>query len=105
MASNFKNELKDQIDGQTDEHKEIVIEKETQKFMEIFNKVISEGENENSIEDMDEIDGFVEDVFNTIVSKVKTILKQQFIRKLLEEEIEEEEEDGKDEISSEKETT
>ena len=103
MASNFKNELKDQIDGQTDEHKEIVIEKETQKFIEIFNRVFSEGENENSIEDMDEIDGFVEDVFNAIVGKVKTILKQQFIRKLLEEEIEEEE-DGKDEISSEKET-
>ena len=103
MATNLKNELKDQIDGQTDEHKEIVIEKETQKFMEIFNRVFCEGENENSIEDMDEIDGFVEDVFNAIVGKVKTILKQQFIRKLLEEEIEEEE-DGKDEISSEKET-
>ena len=103
MASNFKNELKDQIDGQSNEHKEIVIEKETQKFIEIFNRVFSEGENENSIEDMDEIDGFVEDVFNTIVSKVKTILKQQFIRKLLEEEIEEE--DGENEISSEKETT
>ena len=103
MASNFKNELKDQIDGQSNEHKEIVIEKETQKFIEIFNRVFSEAENENSIEDMDELDGFVEDVFNTIVSKVKTILKQQFIRKLLEEEIEEE--DGENEISSEKETT
>ena len=103
MASNFKNELKDQIDGQSNEHKEIVIEKETQKFMEIFNRVFCEGENENSIEDMDEIDGFVEDVFNAIVGKVKTILKHQFIRKLLEEE--EEEEDGKDEISSEKETS
>ena len=101
MASSFKNELKDQIDGQTDEHKEIVIEKETQKFMEIFNRVFSEGENENLIEDMDEIDGFVEDVFNTIVSKVKTILKHQFIRKLLEEE---EDEDGENKISSEKET-
>ena len=105
MASNFKNELKDQIDGQSNEHKEIVIEKETQKFIDIFNRVFSEAENENSIEDIDELDGFVEDVFNTIVSKVKTILKQQFIRKLLEEEIEEEEEDGEDKISSEKETT
>ena len=99
MASNFKNELKDQIDGQSNEHKEIVIEKETQKFMEIFNRVFSEGENENSIEDIDEIDGIVEDILNTIVNRVKTILKHQFVRKLLEEE-----EDGKNEISSEKET-
>ena len=99
MATNLKNELKDQIDGQTDEHKEIVIEKETQKFMEIFNRVFSE--NENSIDDIDEMDGVVEDILNTIVNRVKTILKHQFVRKLLEEE---EEEDGKDEISSEKET-
>ena len=101
MATNLKDELKDQIDGQTDEHKEIVIEKETQKFMEIFNRVFSEGENENSIEDIEEeVDGIVEDILNTIVNRVKTILKHQFIRKLLEEE----EEDGKNEISSEKET-
>ena len=100
MATNLKNELKDQIDGQTDEHKEIVIVKETQKFMEIFNRVFSE--NENSIEDIDEMDGIVEDILNTIVNRVKTILKHQFVRKLLEEE---EEEDGKDKISSEKETT
>ena len=100
MASNFKNELKDQIDGQSNEHKEIVIEKETQKFMEIFNRVFSEGENENSIEDIEEIDGIVEDILNTIVNRVKTILKHQFVRKLLEEE----EEDGENEISPEKET-
>ena len=103
MASNLKNELKDQIDGQSNEYKEIVIQKETQKFMEIFNKVFSE--NENTIEDIDDIDGIVEDILNTIVSRVKTILKQQFVRKLLEEEEEEEEEEnGKNEISSEKET-
>ena len=100
MATNLKNELKDQIDGQTDEHKEIVIKKETQKFMEIFNRVFSQDEDENSIEDIDEMDGIVEDILNTIVNRVKTILKQQFIRKLLEEE----EEDGENEISSEKET-
>ena len=103
MASNLKNELKDQIDGQSNEYKEIVIQNETQKFMEIFNKVFSENENENTIEDIDDIDGIVEDILNTIVSRVKTILKQQFVRKLLEEE-EEEEENGKNEISSEKET-
>ena len=102
MASNLKNKLKDQIDGQSDEYREIVIQNETQNFMEIFNKVFSEDENEKTIDDIDEIDGIVEDILNAIVSRVKAILKQQFVRKLLEEE--EEEEDGENEISSEKET-
>ena len=101
MASNLKNKLKDQIDGQSDEYREIVIQNETQNFMEIFNKVFSEDENEKTIDDIDEIDGIVEDILNAIVSRVKAILKQQFVRKLLEEE---EEEDGENEISSEKET-
>ena len=102
MASNLKNKLKDQIDGQSNEYREIVIQNETQNFMEIFNKVFSEDENEKTIDDIDEIDGIVEDILNAIVSRVKLILKQQFVRKLLEEE--EEEEDGENEISSEKET-
>ena len=102
MASNLKNKLKDQIDGQSDEYREIVIQNETQNFMEIFNKVFSEDENEKTIDDIDEIDGIVEDILNAIVSRVKAILEQQFVRKLLEEE--EEEEDGENEISSEKET-
>ena len=97
MASNLKNKLKDQIDGQSDEYREIVIQNETQNFMEIFNKVFSEDENEKTIDDIDEIDGIVEDILNAIVGRVKAILKQQFVRKLLEE-------DGKNEISSEKET-
>ena len=101
MASNLKNKLKDQIDGQSDEYREIVIQNETQNFMEIFNKVFSEDENEKTIDDIDEIDGVVEDILNAIVGKVKLILKQQFVRKLLEQEIEE---DGENEISSEKET-
>ena len=101
MASNLKNKLKDQIDGQSDEYREIVIQNETQNFMEIFNKVFSEDKNEKTIDDIDEIDGIVEDILNAIVGKVKLILKQQFVRKLLEEE---EEEDGENEISSEKET-
>ena len=100
MASNLKNKLKDQIDGQSDEYREIVIQNETQNFIEIFNKVFSEDENEKTIDDIDEIDGIVEDILNVIVSRVKLILKQQFVRKLLEEE----EEDGENEISSEKET-
>ena len=102
MASNLKNKLKDQIDGQSNEYREIVIQNETQNFMEIFNKVFSADENEKTIDDIDEIDGIVEDILNAIVSRVKAILKQQFVRKLLEEE--EEEEDGENEISSEKET-
>ena len=102
MASNLKNKLKDQIDGQSNEYREIVIQNETQNFMEIFNKVFSEDENEKTIDDIDEIDSIVEDILNAIVSRVKLILKQQFVRKLLEEE--EEEEDGENEISSEKET-
>ena len=100
MASNLKNKLKDQIDGQSNEYREIVIQNETQNFMEIFNKVFSEDENEKTIDDIDEIDGIVEDILNAIVDKVKLILKQQFVKKLLEEE----EEDGENEISSEKET-
>ena len=100
MASILKDKLKDQIDGQSDEYREIVIQNETQNFMEIFNKVFSEDENEKTIDDIDEIDGIVEDILNAIVSRVKAILKQQFVRKLLEEE----EEDGENEISSEKET-
>ena len=102
MASNLKNKLKDQIDSQSNEYREIVIQNETQNFMEIFNKVFSEDENEKTIDDIDEIDGIVEDILNAIVSRVKLILKQQFVRKLLEEE--EEEEDGENKISSEKKT-
>ena len=101
MATNLKNKLKDQIDGQTNEYREIVIQNETQNFIEIFNKVFSADEDEKTIDDIDEIDGIVEDILNAIVGKVKLILKQQFVRKLLEEE---EEEDGENEISSEKET-
>ena len=116
MTSNLKNELKDQIDGQSNEYKEIIIQNETKKFMEIFNKVFSSDENENEdmddMDNMDDVDGIVEDILNTIVSRVKTILKQNFIKKLLEEEEEEEkeekeekeEEDGENEISSKKET-
>ena len=104
MANNLKNKLKDQIDGQSNEYREIVIQNETQNFMEIFNKVFSADEDEKTIDDIDEIDGIVEDILNAIVSRVKAILKQQFVRKLLEEEEEEEEENGKNEISSEKET-
>ena len=109
MASNLRNELKDQIDGQSNEYKEIIIQNETKKFMEIFNKVFSSDENENeqnednNMDDMDDVDGIVEDILNAIVNRVKLILKQNFVKKILEEE-EEEEEDGENKISSKKET-
>ena len=64
MATNLKNKLKDQIDGQSNEYREIVIQNETQNFMEIFNKVFSADENEKAIDDMDEIDGIVEEKRN-----------------------------------------
>ena len=64
MATNLKNKLKDQIDGQSNEYREIVIQNETQNFMEIFNKVFSADENEKTIDDMDEIDGIVEEKRN-----------------------------------------
>ena len=80
MANNLKNKLKDQIDGQSNEYREIVIQNETQNFMEIFNKVFSADEDEKTIDDIDEIDGIVEDILNAIVSRVKAILKQQFVR-------------------------
>ena len=109
MASNLKNELKDQIDGQSNEYKEIIIQNETKKFMEIFNKVFSSDEqnedNMGDMDDMDDIDVIVEDILNAIVNRVKLILKQNFVKKILEEEEEEEEEeDGENKISSKKET-
>ena len=96
MTSNLKNELRDQIDGQSDEYKEVIIQNETQKFIEIFDRVFSS--NDNTVEDIDNVDGLVEDILNAIVSRIKALIKQKFIKELIleqeeeEEEIEEEEE-------------
>ena len=94
MTSNLKNELRDQIDGQSDEYKEVIIQNETQKFIEIFDRVFSS--NDNTVEDIDNVDGLVEDILNAIVSRIKAMIKQKFIKEVLleqeEEEIEEEEE-------------
>ena len=96
MVSNLKNELRDQIDGQSDEYKEVIIQNETQKFIEIFDRVFSS--NDNTVEDIDNVDGLVEDILNAIVSRIKALIKQKFIKELIleqeeeEEEIEEEEE-------------
>ena len=98
MTSNLKNELRDPIDGQSDEYKEVIIQNETQKFIEIFDRVFSS--NDNTVEDIDNVDGLVEDILNAIVSRIKALIKQKFIKEVIleqqqeeEEEIEEEEEE------------
>ena len=90
MTSNLKNELRDQIDGQSDEYKEVIIQNETQKFIEIFDRVFSS--NENTIEDIDNVDGLVEDILNAIVSRIKAIIKQKFIKEIILEQEEEQKE-------------
>ena len=95
MTSNLKNELRDQIDGQSDEYKEVIIQNETQKFIEIFDRVFSS--NDNTVEDIDNVDGLVEDILNAIVSRIKALIKQKFIKEvILEQEEEEEEEEEKE---------
>ena len=96
MATNLKKELKDQIDGQNEEYKEVIIQNESQKFVEIFDRVFSTVEPNES---EDAVDGIVEDILNAIVSRVKAIIKQKFVKEIIHEE-----EDGEDKISSEEET-
>ena len=82
MSSNLKKQIKDQIDGQNKQNNELIIERESQKFMEIFDRVFSE-------------DGIVEDILIAIVKKVKTLIKQKFVNEVLLNE------NGEDESSSE----
>ena len=96
MTTNLKKELRDQIDGQNDEYKEVIIQNESQKFVEIFDRVFSEVQPDES---EDAVDGIVEDILNAIVSRVKAIIKQKFIKEIIYEE-----KDGEDESSSETET-
>ena len=96
MATNLKKELRDQIDGQNEEYKEVIIQNESQKFVEIFDRVFSTVEADES---KDAVDGIVEDILNAIVNRVKAIIKQKFVKEIIHEE-----EDGEDEISSETET-
>ena len=96
MATNLKKELRDQIDGQNEEYKEVIIQNESQKFVEIFDRVFSTVEPNES---EDAVDGIVEDILNAIVSRVKAIIKQKFVKEIIHEE-----EDGEDKSSSETET-
>ena len=93
MATILKKELKDQIDGQNDEYKEVIIQNESQKFVEIFDRVFSTVEPDES---EDAVDGIVEDILNAIVSRVKAIIKQKFVKEIIYEK-----ENGEDESSSE----
>ena len=94
MSSNLREQIKDQIDGQNQQNNELIIEKESQKFMEIFDRVFSENESSN----LDSEDGIVEDILIAIVKKVKALIKQKFVNEVLLNQI------GEDESSSETET-
>ena len=95
MATDLKKEIRDQIDGQNEEYKEIIIQKESQKFVEIFDRVFSVAEPDDA---EDAVDGIVEDILNAIISRVKAIIKQKFVKEIIQEE------DGENESSSETET-
>ena len=94
MTSNLKKELSDQIKGQNDEYKEVIIQNETQKFVEIFDRVFTTEEPDNDNDDLDAVDGLVEDILSAIISRIKAIIKQKFVKKIIEE-------NGEDESSSE----
>ena len=93
MTGILKKEVIDQIDGQNEEYKEVIIQNKSQKFIEIFDRVFSQVEPDES---EDAVDGLVEDILNAIVSRVKDIIKQKFVKEIIQEE-----EDGKNESSPE----
>ena len=65
----------DQIDGKSledDNINELIINNETQKFIELFKKVFSSEEEE----ELDSEGGLVQDIFGGIVTKIKEKLKQ-----------------------------
>ena len=93
MSNILKEQIKDQIDGQEEQNNDLIIEKESRKFMEIFDKVFSDSELESS--NLDSTDGIVEDILIAIVKKVKTLIKQKFVNEVLLNE------NGEDESSSE----
>ena len=75
MSSNLKQQIKDQIDGQNEQNNELIIERESQKFMEIFDRVFSESEVESS--NLDSEDGIVEDILIAIVKKNQNFNKAE----------------------------
>ena len=93
MGSNLKQQIKDQIDGQNEENNKLIIEKESQKFMEIFDRVFSENEVESS--NLDSEDGIIEDILIALIKKIKALIKQKFVNEVILNE------NGEDESSSE----
>ena len=93
MASNLKEQIKDQIDGQNEENKELIIEKESHKFMEIFDRVFSENDTDSF--DLDTEDGIVEDILFAKIKKIKILIKQKFVNEVILNQ------DGEDESDSE----
>ena len=93
MGSNLKQQIKDQIDGQNEENNKLIIEKESQKFMEIFDRVFSENEVESS--NLDSEDGIIEDILIALVKRIKALIKQKFVNEVILNE------NGEDESSSE----
>ena len=64
----------DQIDGKSiedDDIIELIINNETEKFFELFEKVFTSEEEEQ----LDSEDGLVQDIFSGIVTKIKEKLK------------------------------
>ena len=81
MASNLKEQIRDQIDGQNEESKELIIEKESHKFMEIFDRVFSENDTESV--DLDTEDGVIEDILVALIKKIKLLIKQKFVNEVI----------------------
>ena len=93
MSTNLREQIKDQINGQNEKNNELIIEKESQKFMEIFDRVFSENEDESS--NLDSEDGIIEDILIALVKKTKVLIKQKFVNEVILNE------NGEDESSSE----
>ena len=81
MSNNLREEIKDQIDRQNEEHNQQIIKKESEKFMEIFDRVFSETEPEPA--NLDSVDGIVEDILIAIVKKVRNLIRQKFVNEVL----------------------
>ena len=81
VSNNLRKQIKDQIDGQKEQNDHLIIERESKKFMEIFNRVFSESELESS--NLDSIDGIVEDILIAIVKKAKSLIKQKFVSQVI----------------------
>ena len=81
--------MADNLEKKINAQNKQIIEEESQKFMEIFDRVFSENENKNENENeiessnLDSEDGIIEDILIAIVKKVKTLIKQKFVNEVL----------------------